>query len=98
VRWRSDGIQQLIAALQPTGQYSLKRDLDRDQGRYLVLVAFENEQDANTFARSLGAETIANYPTYASQRGFSFGAGRVRKTLSAAVKKADYGKRLVAVR
>jgi hypothetical protein len=69
-----------------------------DQGRYLVLAAFENEQDANTFTRSLGAETIANYPTYASQRGFSFGAGRVRKTLSAALKQANPRKRSAAAR
>jgi hypothetical protein len=88
----------LIAAQQPAGQYSLKRDLDRDRGHYLVLVAFEDEGDANTFARSLGAETIANYPNYASQRGFSFGAGHVRKALSAALKQANSNKRLAVVR
>jgi hypothetical protein len=68
-RWRDDGFFELIGAQRPAGRCSAKRDFDEKRGQYLLLAVFERESDARNFADAVGAETIARYPSYASQRG-----------------------------
>jgi len=93
VRWRDDAFLQLIAAQQPVGRYLFKRDFDEGRSRYLVLVAFEKETDANKLADFLEAETIAYYSGYASQRGFALRADLMKK-VRAALKRSNAGRRV----
>lgn len=79
--WRDDAFFELVDAQRPFGKYSSKRDIDPDRGRYLVLAAFEREQDARKLARLLDARTIKKYPGYASQSGFKYG-GKLAKSLT----------------
>jgi hypothetical protein len=71
-RWRDEGFFDLIDAQRPAGRYSVKRDFDEKRGQYLVLAAFEREGDARKLAEAIGAETVARYRGYASQRGFKY--------------------------
>src|SRR5262245_31162798 len=43
---------------------------DPKHERYLVLIAFENEIDAQKLAQVLGAKRVSDYSGFASQRAF----------------------------
>jgi hypothetical protein len=92
-RWRDEAFFDLIGRQRPAGRYSVKRDLDEKRGQYLLLAAFGQESDAREFAETIGAETIARYPGYASQRGFKYGS-KFGKTLKAAMQRGKLGKRV----
>ena len=92
-RWRDEAFFDLIGTQRPAGRYSVKRDLDEKRGQYLLLAAFGQESDAREFAEAIGAETIARYPGYASQRGFKYG-NKFGKTLKAAMQRGKLGKRV----
>jgi hypothetical protein len=84
MRWREKGIRRLVHALQPSGRFAFKRDLDDRNARYLVLVAFEHEGDAQALANAVGAEPVViDHAGFASQHGFALDgvAKKVRATL-----------------
>ena len=92
-RWRDEAFFDLIGVRRPDGRYSVKRDFDEKRGQYLLVAAFEQESDARDLAEATGAEVIARYPGYASQRGFKFGS-KFGKTLKAAIKRERAGRHL----
>ena len=92
-RWRDDGFFDLIDSRPCAGRFSVKRDFDEKRGQYLLLAAFERESDASALADSIGAETVARYSGYASQRGFKYSA-KFDKALTAAKKRQKPGKKL----
>jgi hypothetical protein len=92
--WRQKGIRRLLDALNPAGRFAFKRDLDDARGRYVLLVAFEQEEDAKAFAHTLGAEPAADYAGFASERCFAFDGGAIKK-IRAALKRLGATKRLL---
>jgi hypothetical protein len=65
-QWRSTAVVKLIRTQNPSGKFSLKRDLDDEQGYYLILVGFELETDATKLAHLLGATKVEAYAGYTS--------------------------------
>jgi hypothetical protein len=94
MHWRQKGIRRLLDALHPAGRFAFKRDLDDARDRYLLLVAFEQEEDARAFAHTLDAEPAADYAGFASQRCFAFDGGAIKK-IRAALKRLGATKRLL---
>ena len=94
MHWRQKGIRRLLDALHPAGRFAFKRDLDDARGRYVLLVAFEQEDDAKAFAHTLDAESTADYAGFASQRCFTFDGGAIMK-IRAALKRLGATKRLL---
>jgi hypothetical protein len=84
-RWRDEGFFDLVGAQRPVGRYSVKRDFDEKRGQYLLLATFEKGSDARKLAEAIGAETVARYRGYASQRGFKYHS-KFAKNLKAALK------------
>ena len=66
MQWRSTAVAKLITSQNPTGKFSLKRDVDDEQGYYLILVGFELETDAAKLAVLLGATRVKAYAGYSS--------------------------------
>jgi hypothetical protein len=93
-RWRQKGILRLVDAHHPGGQFAFKRDLDDARGRYVILVAFEQEGDAQALAQSVGAEPMDDYAGFASQRGFTLDVAAGKK-IREAVKRLGASKRLL---
>jgi hypothetical protein len=85
VRWRSNDVLQLIRAQNPSGRFSLRRDLDDEQGYYLIHIGFELEADAAKLADLLHAVRVEPYAGYSSAFEFdptllSLGPRRKRQT------------------
>ena len=66
MQWRSTAMAKLIRAQHPSGKFSLRRDLDDEQGYLLILVGFELETDAAKLAALLGAARVEAYAGYSS--------------------------------
>ena len=56
----------LIRAQHPSGKFSVRRDLDDEQGYYLILIGFELEADATKLAHVLKATKVDAYAGYSS--------------------------------
>ena len=93
-RWRQKGMRRLIHALQPSGRVAFKRDFDAQRARYLVVVAFESAADAEALAQAVGAEPVAEYAGFASQRGFALD-GTTTRRVRASLKRLAATKRLL---
>ena len=65
-QWRNNGLRQLINAQHSSGQFSVRRDLDDEQGYLLILIAFANEADAVKLAEVLAAKRVDAYGGYSS--------------------------------
>lgn len=65
-QWRSAATLRLIRAQSVSGKFSLRRDLDDEQGCYLILVGLELEADAARLAQLLGAKRVDAYAGYSS--------------------------------
>src|SRR5262245_18917872 len=65
-QWRSSNVLQLIRAQNPSGKYSLRRDLDDEQGYYLIHIGFVLEADAAKLANLLRATKVEAYAGYSS--------------------------------
>src|SRR5262249_44396741 len=97
MRWREKGILRLVHALHPAGQYARRRALDDARGLYLILVAFEQQDDAHALADTVGAAPTADhYPGFASQRGFTLDAA-FAKRLRAALRRLGATKQLLPI-
>jgi hypothetical protein len=83
MRWRQKGIRRLLHALQPSGRFTFRRDFDAEHARYLVLVAFEREADADALAEVVGATPVADPSGFASERGFAIDEATSRKVRAA---------------
>ena len=66
MQWRSTAVAKLIRAQNPSGKFSLKRDVDDEQGYLLFLVGFELESDAAKLADLVGATRVEAYAGYSS--------------------------------
>jgi hypothetical protein len=64
--WRSSAVLKLIKAQNTSGQFSLRRTLDDEQGYCLILIGLELEADAENLARLLGARRVDAYAGYSS--------------------------------
>jgi hypothetical protein len=65
-QWRSADVLRSIRAQNPSGKFSIKRDLDGEQGYYLIDIAFELEADAAKVAHLLHATKVAPFSGYRS--------------------------------
>jgi hypothetical protein len=65
-QWRSGDVLQLVRAQNPSGKFSLRRDLDDEQGYYLIHIGFELESDAEKLAQLLRATKVEAYAGYSS--------------------------------
>jgi hypothetical protein len=65
-QWRSTAVLQSIRAQNPSGKFSLRGDLDDEQGYYLIHIGFELEADAAKLALLLGATKVDVYAGYSS--------------------------------
>jgi len=82
-RWRDEGFFDLVGIRRLAGHYSVKRDFDARRGKYLLLAAFEQENDARELAKAIGAETSERHTGYASQRYFKY-SSKLRLALKSA--------------
>jgi hypothetical protein len=69
-QWRNADMGQLVAAQRLSGKFSVRRDLDAEQGYLLIIVGFENASDASGLARSLGAKRVDAYGGYGTVHEF----------------------------
>ena len=65
-QWRSTAVLQSIRVQDPSGKFSLRRDLDDEQGYYLIHIGFELEADAAKLVHLLGATQVDAYAGYSS--------------------------------
>jgi hypothetical protein len=59
-------VLKLIKAQNTSGQFTLRRTLDDEQGYCLILIGLELEADAENLARLLGARRVDAYAGYSS--------------------------------
>jgi hypothetical protein len=69
-QWRSADVAKLIESQNPTGRFASRRDLDDEQGYYLILIGFELEADAEKVAHLLRATKVDPYAGYRSAYEF----------------------------
>jgi hypothetical protein len=78
-QWQSPALLQSIKAQNPSGAFSLRRDLDDEQGYFLIHIGFEFESDATALAHVLGATRVDPYAGYSSAFEFDPGLLSQRK-------------------
>jgi hypothetical protein len=88
-QWRNAEVLRLVQAQDPSGKFSVRRDLDDEQGYYLIHVGFELEADAVKLANVLRAVRVEPYAGYGSAFEFDpalLSPGPRRKSRAAAAK------------